>query len=260
MSFSFYIPTPTLPVGGIDEYTKLMLHMDGVNDGTVFTDNSASNHTVVATGDAFTDTTDYKMEPSSGYIKGDTGESPNEKSFLTIPHNIDFNVGSGEWTVDFWVNFQDIPPSPYKTQMYFYKKSSGANSNREFTLKYNWNVSKLMFHYGINGALGGDGSIVVYSDITWVPVKDVWYHLVYQRNGDNIEFFVNGTKIGNSIALDPAKLTIYASTEDQTIGAGFDSLENYNRLTARLDEFRFSKGIVRYPGNFIPNSRPYDEG
>jgi len=36
-------------MAGLDSYTKLLLHMNGADGGIVFTDDSASNHTVIRT-------------------------------------------------------------------------------------------------------------------------------------------------------------------------------------------------------------------
>ena len=40
------------PYGGNDSFTKLLLHLDGINGSTTITDSSASVHTMVAGGTA----------------------------------------------------------------------------------------------------------------------------------------------------------------------------------------------------------------
>ncbi|MDA3833419.1 MAG: hypothetical protein PF495_08480, partial [Spirochaetales bacterium] len=64
--------------GGVDDYTVLMLHCEGDDGGTVFTDSSDSAHTVTAVGDANTDLSQAKFGVSSGVFDG-TGD------YLTIP-------------------------------------------------------------------------------------------------------------------------------------------------------------------------------
>ena len=90
------------PKGGIDQYTKLMLHCDGVNAGTTFTDSSSQHsgqtaHTVSAFGNAQTSTTQKKFGTAAYYatVAG--------AGYLTIPASDDWIFGTGDFTIDFWL-------------------------------------------------------------------------------------------------------------------------------------------------------------
>lgn len=65
-------------IGGIDAYTELLLHMDGTNDSTTFTDSSNYVHTVTEQNDAKLKTGQKKFGTASGYFDG-TGD------YLTVP-------------------------------------------------------------------------------------------------------------------------------------------------------------------------------
>ena len=115
---------------GIDSYTKLMLHADGSDQGTSFTDSSSGAKTVTNTEsyDSYTklmlhmenNVTDsaagktvtnnnatfsssvYKMGGYAGVFNG-------SNAYLSLADSDDWNFGSGDFTVDFWVRFNSFP-------------------------------------------------------------------------------------------------------------------------------------------------------
>ena len=90
----FYNPVPPpTSIGGIDEYTKLMLHMDG--------DKTAS-HAVTLNGSPIVFSGTTKKFVGSAYFDG-TGDN------LSIPTAADWNFGSADFTIDFWINFPVVP-------------------------------------------------------------------------------------------------------------------------------------------------------
>ena len=86
-------------VPGNDAFTKILLHMDGSNGGTTFTDVNAGgvSNTWSALSDAVTTTAAAKFGPSSlNSGAGGFGISTSAKSAL--------DPGTGDFTVDFWYN------------------------------------------------------------------------------------------------------------------------------------------------------------
>jgi hypothetical protein len=81
---------------------KLLLHCDGVDASTVFTDNGPSSHAVTANGDAQIDTTQSKFGGTSGVFDGNADE-------LSIPTSVDFDFvgGAGNYTFTAWVKYDD---------------------------------------------------------------------------------------------------------------------------------------------------------
>lgn len=82
----------------IDTYTKLLLHCDGTDGSTTFSDNGVTGHTVTANGNAQIDTAQSKFGNASGLFDG-TGD------YLTIPDHADWNFGTGNFTIDAWIRF-----------------------------------------------------------------------------------------------------------------------------------------------------------
>jgi hypothetical protein len=62
-----------------DSYTKLLLHMNGADAPTVFTDSSLSGNTVTVAGNAQIDTAQSKFGGASGLFDGNDA--------LTLPNN-----------------------------------------------------------------------------------------------------------------------------------------------------------------------------
>lgn len=96
------IATIKTVVGGLDSNVLLLLHMDGADGSTTFTDSSPTTpHTVTAAGNAQIKTNQSKYGGSSGYFDG-TGD------WLTIPDNADFDLSGGIFTFDCWVRVADL--------------------------------------------------------------------------------------------------------------------------------------------------------
>jgi len=53
-------------MAGIDNFTKLMLHMNGIDESDVFLDDSLSPHTVTAQSNAEIDTSESQFGGASG--------------------------------------------------------------------------------------------------------------------------------------------------------------------------------------------------
>ena len=77
-----------------DSYTVALLHFNGADASTTFIDESGKTWT--ASGNAQIDTAQSKFGGASGLFDG-TGDS------ITTPDHADFDVGSGDFTVDFWM-------------------------------------------------------------------------------------------------------------------------------------------------------------
>src|SRR5690606_37647124 len=77
-----------------DPYTVLLMHMDGSDNGTTFTDECGK--TVTAHGDVCTKTAEKKFGTASAYFDGNG-------DYLSVPASEDFNFGAGDFTIDLWV-------------------------------------------------------------------------------------------------------------------------------------------------------------
>lgn len=87
--------------GNADSDTSLLIHCDGADEGTSFTDNSSTGHTVTATGDAQTDIAQKKFSVSSCLLDG-TGD------YLSLADHADWDFNSGNTTLEAQLMFNSL--------------------------------------------------------------------------------------------------------------------------------------------------------
>jgi len=224
MALYFHIPDSAL--GGIDEYTKLMLHADGADNGEIFTDDSASNHTVTRSV-AVTKTGEKQFGTAAGYFDG-TG-------YLTVPASSDWNFGTDDFTIDFW-NYA-ITNSPIS-------KVNGAIFHTDDTVNY-------------IGIYTSKSNSKVFTSIRGTyaqydaPILNVWTHYAVVRYNGQVYMYQNGTELGNYAYATSMDFSSYG------VNIGIDMWANY--ITGYVDELRVSNGIARWTTDFIPESSPYTE-
>ncbi len=226
---SAYSSTSCSADEGNDSYTKLLLHMDD----TGLTDSSASAHAVTKNGDVARSATQSKFGGYSGYLDG-AGD------YLSILENDDWYFGSGDFTVDFW--FMTTSPS---THQYIATSGGLGSSNQNgWDILYH-NTEGIRFDF-----YDGTGHNVLHE--AWTPTASVWYHIAVVRNGSSFKAYVDGSEIGDggsdSAAIPDSNLPLYIGRE--CCGTGY-SISGY------VDEFRISKGIARWTGNFTPSTSAY---
>ena len=221
-----------LPNPGNDEFTRLMLHCDGANDGTTFTDTSDSAHTVTPAGNTHTDTAVKKFGTASAQFDG-TGDE------LEIANSDDFNFGTGDFTIDFWARFDSVSTN---NQQLIFKR------NVTYTGDY------ILWWSSTNGitittGAGGSGTDSSQGATTgWAD--DTWYHIAVVRNGTALKVYRDGTSLvsaTNSTDLDNTGNLFIASSD----GSGY--------FTGYMDEIRISKGIARWTAAFTPPVQAYND-
>jgi len=218
---------------GVDNYTKLLLHMDGTDDAQVFTDSSEFNHTITANYDAKTEDTQKKFGPTSGYFDG-------TQDNLSVPNSSDWVFGTGDFTIDAWVYYSALPSSPMVIVAYY----NGAN--RVWTL----DSSTTNGLYTNRGAV--DGSYVESYSNAWEMAVDTWYHVAMVRNGNELKYYVDGTQIGSTHNVTGDEF--FSQDIALTVGTLGNFTEPFNGY---IDELRISKGIARWTANFTPPTRAY---
>lgn len=214
-------------IGGIDSNTVLMLHANGTNGSSAFTDSSNSPKSVTAVGNAQITTAQKKFGTASGLFDG-AGD------YLSITADSpDFDFGTGDFTVDFWVRFNRTPAQTGVCQNLY----SADNYVHAVTQCYDNRI-----YVRIN-------SLAAF-DVAWSPVAGTWYHLALVRSGTTLKIYVDGTSLGS---------TTYSSSVDVTslvrLGVGDGNGSYY--LDGWLDEVRVSKGVARWTSNFTPPTSEY---
>jgi len=212
-------------VNGNDEYTKLLLHFDGADGSTTFTDSSASAHTVTPFADAQIDTAQSKFGGSSCVMDGN--------DYATLVDHADFQFGTGDFTIDFWFRINS------GTLHYLYDgRPNGSNGLRP-TLYYNSGLK-----YLTNAVDRITGSTLS---------TGVWYHIALARSGTDTKLFIDGTQTGSTYTDS----NNYVGGTDRPIIGASGNPTGGGPLNGWLDEYRVSKGIARWTSNFTPPTGPY---
>jgi len=224
---------------GNDRFTKLLLHGDGAQGSTIFTDSCQIANYLYPIGSAIIDQTQHKFGSASIYLDG-------INSHLMMPNDLDLNFSWNDFSIDFWVMFYDLS----KPLIYLMSTMDATNTNG-FTLLIN------------NGALefinsGSGVTVVDFMTPAFPFVEEVWCHIALTRSNPNhtintstYRFFVNGL-MQSSLVTSASNLAPSASQ----LVIGTDYLMS-TFVAMWLDEVRICKGIARWQKSFSVPTRAY---
>jgi hypothetical protein len=162
--------------GGIDSFTKLLLHCDGTDAATTFTDSSDSSHTVTAGGGAQIDTAQQVFGTASALFDGVSDN-------LSLDGSSDFAFGTGDFTIDMWVRLNAVGIQ----QSLYDGRPSGTGSGNYVRLYIT--SGNLLAYGGIAEGIAITGSAAL--------AAGTWYHVAVTRSGTTTRLFLNGVLQGS---------------------------------------------------------------
>jgi hypothetical protein len=206
---------------------SLLLHGDGINGSTTIVDSSLLPKTVTAVGNAQISTAivDPFGRADAGVIElGLNG-------YATAPAGSSFSFGTGDFTIETWVY-----------------RANGENNN----IWGNGGAGPGSFgFYILNNKLRADFYFGAAFTGSSTLGFDEWYHIAFTRKGDTFRWFLNGTVDHQSTPGNQNNTSnlcelgrIWQGTENQLI---------------YIDDFRITKGVARYTGNFTPPTAPFPD-
>ena len=212
------------PVAPLTNVTNTSLLLNYTN-GAIF-DNTAKN-VLETVGNAQISTTQSKWGGSSMYFNGST-------SYLTRPYSPLFALGSGNFTVEAWINTTQNGSSDYPSVV---GRWAGGNS---WDLRHSAgdNAGKPTFAYNngsTNANLASTGSTIY---------DGLWHHLCVVRNGNTLTMYVDGV----SVATASFSGTIAAATSTPLTVGNTSGTAYY---TGYIDDLRITLA-ARYLANFTP--------
>jgi hypothetical protein len=220
---------------GIDSYTKLLMHFDGINGSSQFVDSCGNQVSTI--GGAQISTSQYKFGGSSGYL--------NSSSYLSIKDSQNLDISTGNFTIDYWI----YPTSnSYGCIMQTYLDQDGSKRAPIFGYMDNGRMLLFLTSNGLNWDIA-DG-------VSMGSVENnMWIHYAVARNGNNFYTFKNG--ILQSAFINSSALS--HNTGDMIVGKYLNyPCRSYDYFYGYIDELRISKGIARWTSNFTPPSSPYN--
>lgn len=217
-------PTPTDP-----DFTSVtsLLHFDGTNGSTTFTDSAGSPRTWTASGNAQLSTTSPKFGTACLLLDGTGG-------YISSTSNLATSGFPGDFTVEAWVRPDITAGSGFRAIITPGSVTGG-------------------FVFGLNNgaAYHGRFGVAVDTQGTTVLSTSAYTHVAVCRSGTNVRLFVDGVQDGatfaNGVAYPNASALIYIGT-----GAGqfFDG---------RIDDLRITRGVARYTANFTPPTAAFPD-
>ncbi len=210
---------PSTQTGDVVMTTSLLMHFDGANGSTTFTD--VRGHTFTKTGAAIISTAQSRF--------GGASYTPNggPSSQISTPDAADLRL-DGDFTIEFWARLVEA-------------------SQNCFLLGKN---NSVLQHY--NGLLyvRGDQNVYMMSP-SYGGLYNTWRHIALTRQGNNWRLFLDGTlaelvsRSGDTWGVNSSPLCIGNNTSLADIAVqGF------------IDELRITKGLALYTANFTPPTGP----
>tara|TARA_R110000764_G_scaffold67861_1_gene140938 strand:- start:296 stop:1552 length:1257 start_codon:yes stop_codon:yes gene_type:complete len=215
----------------------LLVHADGADASTIFTDTSGTGKTLVTVGDAQVDTAQSKFGGASMLLDG-SGD------YAYTATSADFNYGSGNFTIDCWIRPSSVTGLQYIIGQY----SAGDANNTGVTLMMSGTEIRYVW------ALDGVGSFT-FADTTSAGLSiGVWAHIAYVRDGDTLTVYVDGVSRGTTSLA--ASQVLHSST--LTLAIGTSSNEGpAAHYSGHIDEIRISKGTATWTTGFTPPTSAY---
>jgi hypothetical protein len=170
------------------EYVTLLLNTTSTNgaQNNTFLDSSTNNFTVTRNGD----TTQGSFNPymPSGYWSGLFGSS--NTSNIKIASNAAFGVGTGNFTVEFFLNLNAWSST---NQRYFIVGASGTDG---IVIGRDSGANNLLVN--ISGT--GSTNVITYA---WTPNIGQWYHVALVRSGtgtNQVALYIDGVSVATGLS------------------------------------------------------------
>ena len=211
--------------GGGDPYfanVSLLLHMDGANLSTTFTDSSPNAFTMTTAGGAQISTAQSKFGGASGLFAS-SGDQ------ITHATDADFDFGTGDFSIEWFQRWTSI---------------SG---------------NQTVYDYGYTAANGllvqtgaGTGTYRVFIDTSLVLTEGsaastgTWHYYCLTRSGTTVTLRRDGTITGSGTSSGNISGGTLAIGDGYTPNARF-------QIRGYLDEMRVTKGVVR-DGSVVPTA------
>jgi hypothetical protein len=217
-----YTSAFTPPTAPLTNITNTSLLLNFTNAG--ITDATAKN-VLETLGNAQVSTVQSKFGGSSILFDG-TDDA------LIAPYSPLFNLGTGQFTIEAWVNFSTLSGNRLIFDTY-----TAASTGGGYQLYWRGTGTSITFY--------GNGVVIAQSTFT-SHVTGTWYHIAVTRDSVNsLRIFVDGTQYANTTYSTALNI---ASTAK--IGVGIQASTLTNDLSGYVDDLRVTLGQARYTSNF----------
>jgi hypothetical protein len=202
---------------------SLLLHMDGSNGSTTFTDSSSGNVTCTARGNAAVSTAQSKFGGASLVVDGTS------QACVTCATTSVHAFGTADFTIEGWVYLNTL-----------------GSDKKIFDCNYVDGVMLQLFP--------GTSSLYIKNtnydfSSTYLPTGQ-WVHFAVTRASNAINLWLDG--VSRASGTNSTNIT---SAFELAIGAS--SSNRTGNLDGYIDDFRITKTVARYTSSFTPPTAPF---
>jgi hypothetical protein len=222
---NFSVPTAPFDGATPEVPSQVSLHLNGTDSGIV--DSSSNSHALTINGDV-------------AVVSGSPHDSTTSMSFdgngdyISIADHDDFNFGSGDFTVEMWIN-----AATQSTNWPGIFSGSDYNAAGSASLRFdNVGHDNKLFLY-TNGL--GDPALTTANTLS----HNTWHHIALVRSGTSLSFYVNGTQDGTTTISSGQ--TFDFSVGEFRIGRGFDVDGGNAYFAGKIADVRAIKGSAVAP-------------
>jgi len=210
---------------------SLLLHFDGPDGSTEFTDSSLWVHAMTANGGAVISAAQSKIGGASGFFNG-------TDAFLNSAVASELNLGTSTpggsgWKVEFWFFANNVTTTQRLVTL-----TTGSSSGGIYLL----NTGRIEF-----GAFGSWGT----SNANTAVNPNTWYHVALVYRAGTTYLYINGTQQAtdtrNPFPNANCKVEIGQSTTHSAFFNGY------------IDELRIVRGAHMYGSNFLAQAVPFPD-
>lgn len=213
-------------MAGLNSDVVLLLHCDGTDASTTFTDSSYSGKTVTANGNAQVDTAQSVFSGASLLLDG-SGD------YLSVGDSADWDFGTGDFTIDCRI------------------RHNALGSDRTIIDINGGDGAGIWLQYQNAGNMRATIAGTTRSFAT-TQTTNTWYHIAITRNGTNLRCYQDGVQIGSTLT-DSGNIT--GGTIGVLVGRRNGGSDQFNGW---IDELRVVKGVAIWTGaSFTVPTAPY---
>ncbi|MEI6834367.1 MAG: LamG-like jellyroll fold domain-containing protein [bacterium] len=220
-----YYVNGSIAEGFIDDKTVLLMHFDGVNNSTTFTDSGSKNLTFTPV--------DSPRITSANPKFGSGSFEVSQGSITAVTSETDFSF-PGDFTVEGWFYFREnVARQPLMNQY--------DSSGNDFWALLTESSNEFAFY----GSETGYGWPISLLSTPGIYPTNAWTHVAVIRSQDQVVLFLNGVEVVRTTST----VEIPGGT---ILNIGGNDPWTSQYFNGQIDELRITKGLARYTSGFIP--------
>ena len=199
---------------------SMLLHGDGTNGSTTFTDTKVPSRVFTVFNGAQISTAQSKFGGSSMYFGG-------VNSYIRTPNTTDLQFIAGDFTLECWFNCPTFG---------------------------GWST---LFENGVIGVVRLTSSNYVFGSgvaqtLSTSITLNVWHHIAFCGKANTLTVWLDGALVSTL----PSITSYYTEQVGGNASIGYATINGAWPWTGYIDDFRITKGVAKYTTGFVPSTLP----